>query len=159
MSSLNLKRACSTKQTGSPGAPSAPASEISYWLITSRMRWRRTKRSCWLGSVAMSALCQSGRRRALRTRWPRHAGRLVGGAARLVDLSLHNEAVAQAPEPAGRRVDHAADAPCVHAPGAQHAVVELDVLVGLGTQLLPQPGDVGEVGAHHLVAAGGPAAA
>jgi len=56
MSSLNLNRFCSTKQTGSPGSPSGPATEISYWLSTGRMRWRRTKRSCWLGSIAMSPL-------------------------------------------------------------------------------------------------------
>src|ERR687885_542044 len=54
MSSLNLKRACSTKQTGSPGSPSGPGSEISYWLMTGRMRWRRTKRSCWFGSTVIA---------------------------------------------------------------------------------------------------------
>src|SRR3712207_3720234 len=47
MSSLNLKRACSTKQNGG----SSSASENSYWLMTSLMRWRRTKRSCWFAST------------------------------------------------------------------------------------------------------------
>src|SRR5258705_10593851 len=52
MSSLNLKRACSTNANGSPSSSRAN----SYWLMTMRMRWRRKKRSCWLGSTAgMSA--------------------------------------------------------------------------------------------------------
>ena len=47
MSSLNLNRACSTKQNG--GSPSA--SENSYRLMTSVAFWRSTKLSCWLGST------------------------------------------------------------------------------------------------------------
>ena len=36
MSSLNLNRACSTKQNGSPSSPSSvPGTENSYWLISS----------------------------------------------------------------------------------------------------------------------------
>jgi hypothetical protein len=38
MSSLNLKRFCSTKVIASPGVPSAPGSENSYWLMTGRIR-------------------------------------------------------------------------------------------------------------------------
>src|SRR3954462_12949784 len=84
-------------------------------------------------------------RRRLRTWRPRHADRLVRRAARLVDVALDDEPVAQPPHPAGRRVDHPADAPGVHAAGAQDAVVELDVLVRLRAQLLPDARDVGEV--------------
>src|SRR3954465_11057417 len=46
MSSLNLKRACCTKVNGSPSG-----SENSYWFTTSLIRWRRVKRSGWLGST------------------------------------------------------------------------------------------------------------
>src|SRR3954451_21773188 len=52
MSSLNLKRFCSTKQIGSPG--SLPLGrKNSYWLMTSLIFWRRTKTSCWFGSTVM----------------------------------------------------------------------------------------------------------
>src|SRR3954465_8336627 len=50
MSSLNLKRACCTKVNGSPSG-----SENSYWFTTSLIRWRRGKRSCWLGSTLKAA--------------------------------------------------------------------------------------------------------
>src|SRR3954470_5104668 len=47
MSSLNVNRFCSTKQNGS----SPSASENSYRLTTGANRWRRTKLSCWFGSI------------------------------------------------------------------------------------------------------------
>src|SRR4051794_8306750 len=37
MSSLNLNRACSTKQTGSPRSPADPAKATYYWLIPGRL--------------------------------------------------------------------------------------------------------------------------
>src|SRR5690349_16485375 len=54
MSSLNLKRFCSTKQIGSPGVLPSPAGrKNSYWLMTSLIFWRRTKTSCWFGSTVI----------------------------------------------------------------------------------------------------------
>src|SRR3954452_12888624 len=55
MSSLNLKRFCSTKQNGSPGSSPSTGRENSYWLITGLMRWRSTKRSCAFGSTIASS--------------------------------------------------------------------------------------------------------
>src|SRR3954453_23638073 len=178
MSSLNLKRACSTKQTGSAGSPSSPGSEISYWFRTGRMRCRRMKRSCVFGSTAMPQTMPAHRLQvrcgrgghaapteppgaagASRSRRPGASDRLVGGAARLVHLALDHEPVPQPPDPSGGSVDHPADAPRIHPPGAEDAVVDLDVLLGLRTQLLPDARDVGEVPPHALVAAVGLVAA
>src|SRR5215210_2105901 len=54
MSSLNLKRFCSTKQIGSPGdLPSSAGRKNSYWLMTSLNRWSSRKRSCWFGSMTV----------------------------------------------------------------------------------------------------------
>src|SRR3712207_3435628 len=53
MSSLKLKRFCSTKHTGWPSG-----SVNSYWLTTGRMRWRRRKTSCsfgWTTPVKLAA--------------------------------------------------------------------------------------------------------
>ena len=51
MSSLNLKRFCSTKHTGSPGSPSGPGRVNSYWFTIGRMRWRSTNWSWSFGST------------------------------------------------------------------------------------------------------------
>src|SRR4051794_2879432 len=61
MSSLNLKRFCSTKQIGSPGCPSPFGIENSYWLTIGRIRWRRMKTSCSLGSTRVAMGGRVGR--------------------------------------------------------------------------------------------------
>src|SRR5919197_4317873 len=156
MSSLNLNRACSTKHTGSPGSPSAPGTVISYWLMTGRIRWRMTKRSCWLGSMSIVVTLTFRRTRRSAARRPLEAGGLVGGAPGLVDVAFDQQPVAQAPEPAGRGVDHTPDAPGIDPSGAHDGVaVDLDVLVGLGAQLLPDARDVVHVRAQPRVPAVG----
>src|SRR3954471_4612282 len=178
MSSLYLKRACSTKQTGSAGSPSSPGSEISYWFqdradaLPEDEAVVRVRVHCHAADNASPPPTGAFRSRwcaaptagrsaagASRSRRPGASDRLVGGAARLVHLALDHEPVPQPPDPSGGSVDHPADTPGVHPSGAEDAVVDLDVLLRLRAQLLPDARDVGEVRPHALVAAVGLVAA
>src|SRR4051794_17581988 len=64
MSSLNVKRFCSTKQTGSPSV-----SVNSYWLTIGRMRWRRRKVSCSFGLTTRQRYTRHELIRRRRSAW------------------------------------------------------------------------------------------